>query len=239
MLYDDERGYTYAKECECGLAEEERQKNKLKFANIPKMYGDITLRDVKASMYSKDNSRQAIKIILSSIKYWLEHLDVMKEEGRGLFLWSQEKGTGKTMTAVALANMLMSQGERVKFATSMQIIAEIKRSWDKESNTSESQLIYDLSTVDFLVIDDFGTETVKDWISERFYNIINARYVEKKITIFTSNNVINQLDYDERILNRIAERSFKLHFPEESVRAYIGQLKQEEMNKEVAKMIGG
>lgn len=203
------------------------------------MYGEITLKDVKASMYGKDNSRQSIKVILSSIKYWLDHLDVMKEEGRGLYMWSEEKGTGKTMTAVALANMLMSQGERVKFATSMQIISEIKNSWNKENETTESQLIYDLSNVDFLVIDDFGTEAVKEWISEKFYSIINTRYVEKKVTIFTSNCVINDLAYDERIVNRIAERSFKLHFPEESVRTYIGQIKQEQMQKEVNAMIGG
>ena len=43
------------------------------------------------------------------------------------------------------------------------------------------------------------------------------------ITIFTSNSMIRELDYDERITNRIKEKSFPLVFPDESVREYIAE----------------
>lgn len=229
VLFTGADGNEYAKECECGLNEAERQNNKLKFANIPVAYREVSLKDIKVTMYSKEESKNGIKAILTSVKYWLDKLDEMKDYGQGLYLWSNEKGSGKTMTATAIANELMNRKEKVKFATSMQIINEIKASWNKEDGVSESKLLRDLSDVDFLVIDDFGTEQVKDWIGERFYQIINTRYIEKKITIFTSNCVINELGYDERITNRITERCFKLHFPEESVRNYLGKIKEQEM----------
>ena len=61
--------------------------------------------------------------------------------------------------AVSLANELMDKGVQVKFATSLQILSEIKKSWDKNSEyQSESELINQLSATDVLIIDDFDVE---------------------------------------------------------------------------------
>ena len=74
------------------------------------------------------------------------------------------------------------------------------------------------------MIDDFGTEQQeKPWINEKFYQIINNRYIDKKITIFTSNTALGDLKFDERITNRIKERAFQIPFPEESVRDIIAK----------------
>ena len=109
----------------------------------------------------------------------------------------------------------------------MQILNEIKASWDRRNNPhtelTESGLLSFLSTTKVLVIDDFGTEQAKDWIGERFYQIINSRYVDKKITIFTSNSKLDFLNYDDRITNRMKERTFQIPFPEESVREIIAR----------------
>ena len=111
----------------------------------------------------------------------------------------------------------------------MQILNEIKSSWGKDNNMSESRLLDDLANTEILIIDDFGTEQVKDWISERFYQIINSRYVDKKVTIFTSNLPLDELQYDERITNRIKERTFRIPFPEESVRDIIAEKNMKEL----------
>ena len=86
---------------------------------------------------------------------------------------------------------------------------------------SEHQLLEDLSKAEVLIIDDFGIEKVKDWIEEKLYHVINARYINRLITIFTSNLPIEDLEYDERITNRIKEKCFPLAFPDESIRDYI------------------
>jgi hypothetical protein len=43
------------------------------------------------------------------------------------------------------------------------------------------------------------------------------------ITIFTSNLAMDDLGYDDRIINRIKEKNFPLTFPNESVREYIAE----------------
>lgn len=210
--------FNTVKECECGLLEKERQNSKLKFANIPETYRSITLKDFRLNYYNRDNKNVA-RAIADAVKYWLSHLSEMEENGKGLYLWSKTKGSGKTMLATAIANELIDgRNKRVKFATSLDILGEIKASWDRESQSFESQLLKDLQDVPYLVIDDFGTERATDWAGEKFYQIINGRYVNKLITIFTSNQDLKRLKYDDRISNRIIERCYLLHFPEESVR---------------------
>ena len=150
-------------------------------------------------------------------------------QGMGLFIWSETKGSGKTRMAAGVANELISRGIQVKFATSLDILQEIKNTWSEDTVT-ESKLLDALSTVKVLVIDDFGTETVKenDWRSEKFYKIINDRYLNRYPTILTSNYSLETIHYDTRITNRLRERTFEIHFPEESVRETIARGNQEE-----------
>lgn len=230
-LVTDENGYEYAKECECGILRRQIMANRLRFANLPESLKDVRLNSFSVSVYRKD--KQTIRNACNAIKYWLDHFEEMKERGMGLYLFSEEKGSGKTRMAASIANELIHEKKvMVKFATSMQIISEIKSSWNKEHGVSESLLLDQLVTTEVLFVDDFGTEKATDWISEKFYSIINGRYVDKKITIFTSNMSLNDLKYDERITNRIKERNYLIPFPEESIREYIA-----EHNK--AEILGG
>ena len=196
----------------------------MSFAEIPETFRDMRLNDFSLDAYKTADGRKAASSACKAIKYWLDNLESMEARGMGLYLYSNTKGSGKTRMAASIANELMTEKKmQVKFATSVRIINEIKRSWNKETRVTESNLIDFLSTTQILVLDDFGTEQVKDWIGERFYGIINYRYVEKKITIFTSNESISNLNYDDRITNRIKERTFQIPFPEESVRENIAK----------------
>ena len=211
--------YNTVKECECGLLDRERHDSKLRFANIPENYKDVRLRDFTTKYYSQDNKGNA-KAVADAVKYWLSHIEVMTEQGRGLYFWSNTKGSGKTLLMTGLANELINNHkEMVKYSTSLDILDEIRRTYSTNSESeSESRLLDDLSTVKYLVIDDFGTEKVTDWTGEKFYQIINKRYINKRVTFFTSNYDLKTIDYDSRITSRIRERAFSVHFPEESVR---------------------
>lgn len=214
---DDE--YNTVKECECGLVERERQENKLRFASIPETYRNVSLKDMTTKYYTQHVSKEVFKATAELVKWYLENLEEFTSEGKGIYFWSNIKGSGKTMIASALANELISKYKRyVKFATSLDILDEIKSTYDRNSEDSEKRLLDDIASAEFLVIDDFGTERTTDWASEKFYQIINKRYIDKKVTFFTSNHDLNTLKYDDRITNRIKERSFIVHFPEESVR---------------------
>ena len=150
----------------------------------------------------------------------------------GLFIWSRTKGSGKTRIAAGIANELM-KSYAVKFAVSLTILQEIKNTWRRDAEYSESRLLDALNTVDVLIIDDFGVESPAAWINDKMYQIINERYINKKVTIFTSNESLDSLRYDDRITNRIKERTYQIAFPEESVRNHIAERNQEEMIEKV------
>ena len=210
--------YNTVKECECGYLERERQKSKLRFASIPATYANVRLKDFTTKYYSA-NSKESARGIADVVRFWLDNIEELTEQGKGLYFWSETKGSGKTMLAAAIANELLNtHKEYVKFATSTDILDAIRDTYNRDSEESESKLLNDLATVKYLVIDDFGTERVTDWVGEKFYQIINKRYSSQKVTFFTSNYDIEKLNYDKRITNRIFERSFIVHFPEESVR---------------------
>lgn len=233
----EQDGYTYCRECKCGIRQRQIMNGRLAFANIPESFKDMRLDSFDINAYEDARSRNKAETAVKAINYWLNDFEAMQGRGMGLYLYSGTKGSGKTRMAVSIANELMyEKNTQVRFATSLQILNEIKESWDdRDSGYSESKLLDFLCTTAVLVIDDFGTEQNKGWISERFYQIVNSRYVDKKITIFTSNSRIDSLKYDDRITNRIKERTFQIPFPEESVRDSIAKRNMEELIKGIRK----
>jgi DNA replication protein DnaC len=175
-----------------------------------------------------NNISTACKII----KTYLDDFESQKERGMGLYIWSRTKGSGKTRIAAGIANELMKR-YTVKFAVSLTILQEIKNTWRRDTECSENQLLDALYTTEILVIDDFGVERPADWINDKMYQIINERYINRKVTIFTSNDPLETLQYDDRITNRIKERTYQIAFPEESVRDHIAEQLREEIIEKV------
>ena len=149
-------------------------------ANIPVIYQDAHLGNFRTPIYSDQDT---VRLMNKIIKVWYQNFTENFEKGKGLYLWSQTKGSGKTRMAISLLNeILVSHKIFGYFATSTQIINEIKNSWNDDTQ-SESELLTKLSKYRVLVIDDFGTELPKQWINERFYHIINERYNHRKLTL--------------------------------------------------------
>lgn len=223
-----EDGHNVAKACDCGFLKAQEMERQMRYADIPEAFRDMRLETFRTRIYS---NQDAIKETQQRILYWMQNREQMIADGTGLYLVSDAKGSGKTRMAASIANELMHEnGYPVKFATSIQIINEIKATWN-EQGLSESQLLNQLTRIKVLVLDDFGTETVKDWIAERVYHIVNERYVNKLPTIYTSNKTYSQLAYDDRITNRIMERSIEVPFPEESIRKRIAEEREKEMKE--------
>lgn len=230
VFYTDDDGTERTRKCDCGLIDRELMNRQRTYAEIPEAFKDYRLDSFKTTVYK---NQAIITEASKTIRYWFRNLNQMMKDGIGLYISSGTKGSGKTRMAASIANELMIEnGYPVKFATSIQILTEIRSTWDKKSETSESKLLNQLTSIKVLVLDDFGTETVKDWIGERFYHIINERYVRNLPTIYTSNNRLDKLDYDDRITNRILEKTIQVVFPEESVRTMIALQREQEMLKE-------
>ena len=69
-----------------------------------------------------------------------------------------------------------------------------------------------------LCLDDIGVQMSKEWVDTVFYSLINERYSNHKITIYTSNALPDALKIDDRIIDRIASRSYIITLPEVNVR---------------------
>lgn len=212
----------YVTPCRC--REKTIMDRRLRFAALPEALKDIDLKSFRASAYQKPESQEVCRAACRIIKIYLDAFEDMHEAGMGLYLWSRTKGSGKTRMAASIANELMrSKNKQVKFATSLSIIQEIKNTWGDKEKRNESRLLDALATTDILIIDDFGTEQPALWINDKFYQIVNERYIQRRVTILTSNYALDSLSYDDRITNRLKERTYQIAFPEESIRDRLSQ----------------
>lgn len=218
----------------CKCRERAVMSRRLRFADIPEAFRGMDLKTFRMDVYRSPDSKKKVSDACKIIKTYLDDFEKQKEQGMGLFICSRTKGSGKTRIAAGIANELM-KSYAVKFAVSLTILQEIKNTWRKDAEYSESRLLDALSTADVLIIDDFGVERPADWINDKLYQIINERYINRKVTIFTSNESLETLQYDDRVTNRIKERTYQIAFPEESVRDHIAERRREEMIEKVMK----
>lgn len=219
----DEQGIEYVKDCECGLRQRQIMQNRLKFANIPEMYKTVSFDNYKTDMFDNAKDNEKSKNALDIVKKYFDDFENLKEQGRGLYLFSTCKGSGKTRLALSLANELIyKKNVIVKFATSLQIINEIKATFkENEYQMTEKKLMEQLVSAEVLIIDDFGTERSTGFVQEKFYDLINGRYINSKPTIVTSNFNLKTIDYDDRIVDRLREKNRLVEFPSHSIREII------------------
>lgn len=232
ILSEDENGCIQAKPCKC--QEYNRMSRRLSFANIPESFKNNRMENFSLSVYKSIESRNTASIACKEIKSYMDNFQTAKEEGLGLYLYSHTKGSGKTRMAASIANKLLKEYP-VKFAVSSEILNAIKSTYEKTAEISESKLLDDLITTEILFIDDFGMDNGSKWVNDKYYHIINERYIAKKVTFFTSNEAVENLKYDDRILNRVQGMTYQIPFPEESVRG--NQAK--ERNKQLLEKSGG
>jgi DNA replication protein DnaC len=199
-------------------------RRRLAFANIPEAFKGYRLSNFTLTAYLSETSKKEVMGIVQCVKAYLDSLELQIQSGKGFYFYSDTKGSGKTRLMASISNELIEKyNKQVKFCTSTKILEEIKATYDKNTDRSESKLLDDLVNTEILVIDDFGTEKTTDFVKEKFYFIVNERYIAKKVTFYTSNYSLEELQHDDRVTNRIKECSYQLHFPEESIRDHIAK----------------
>jgi len=97
-------------------------------------------------------------------------------------------GVGKTHLAISvLRNLIEKKGVASLFYESGSLLKAIQDSYNPISQTSETRVLAPVYQAEVLVLDELGASVPTDWVSDTLYQIINTRYNNKKLTIFTTN----------------------------------------------------
>ena len=87
------------------------------------------------------------------------------------------------------------------------LLKEIQNSYNPISQTSELKVLEPVLSVDVLVLDELGASKPTDWVRDTMMQIINTRYNEKRITIFTTNfRDVAENEKTETLEDRIGTR---------------------------------
>ena len=143
--------------------------------------------------YKFDNfeTNNSNKKVFDNLKNYSEKL-VNGIEKKGLILVGNN-GVGKTHLACSIANKLIENGIPVIYGTLINLLAELRNSYDTENNISEMEIIKLYENVDLLIIDDLGKEKPSEWGLEKLFTIINSRYENNLPVIITTNYNQNSL----------------------------------------------
>ncbi len=97
-------------------------------------------------------------------------------------------GTGKTHLAVAILRALIQdRGLNCLFYDFQDLLKEIQASYRPESASSEMDILQRVFTCDVLLLDDLGAQKPTAWVRDTVGHIINNRYNNRRIILFTTN----------------------------------------------------
>lgn len=138
-------------------------------------------RTIDSFSVTAENKR-SFEVATDYIKNFREYF----AQGKGLYL-EGPCGTGKTHLAIAIALAIINTGVPVICKTSIDILGDIKRCYERNSEVTEEEVLKAYKTVDLLIIDDLGKEQVTEWSVPVLYSILNERYEALLPTIITTN----------------------------------------------------
>lgn len=196
--------------CDCQRAELkalELKDNSL----LGKRYKDVTFDNTEIS--SKE-----FQEVYNRMRKYCSVADIVLSRGIGVYLYG-DKGRGKTHLTACMVNELTNRLHSVLFTNFSEISQAIRSTFGKQielgAGKSEQELLRKISNVEFLFIDDFGTEKVTRgnedlWLQGKIYDIVNDRYVNNKPIIFTSNYSLRELVEDRGVADKTVDRIMEM-----------------------------
>jgi DNA replication protein DnaC len=181
----------------CSCSDEARVERLLADARIPRRYEHCDLD----SYMPNDPSQKKAK---ADVARYLEKYPLIDV---GL-LFLGNCGVGKTHLSVALLKqVILEKHDAGLFYDFRDLLREIQSSWNSVSQASELEVLRPVLAADVLVLDELGANKPTEWVRDTIAHIINCRYNEKKLTIFTSNYPdVAERAGEETLTDRIGAR---------------------------------
>lgn len=159
---------------------------------------------------SLDNYRTPLegqKAALAACKAYVDQFRENYDAGRCLLLLGNF-GNGKTHLGCAILRAVVTRyGATALYAPAPDIIAAIKTSFGRGSDTTEQSIHAELTRVDLLLIDELGAQGGTEFERQSLHQVIDTRYRNLLPTIITSNLPGNALStyIGDRALDRLRE----------------------------------
>ena len=158
--------------------------------------------EINEKKYNSNISpRENILDIKEAAINFINNLD---DENTKNLIFSGGTGLGKTFLSNCIVNDLLEKGKTVMYQTAPvmldNLVADLFAKPENQTGISANLL-----SVDLLVIDDLGTESLNSLKFTELYKIINTRLLSKKTkTIISTNLDLKGLlnTYDERLVSR-------------------------------------
>jgi DNA replication protein DnaC len=183
-----------ARPCEC--RQRNTQTNDLEKVRIPKRYDTCHFHNYHAASPSQERAfKYASKLAMD-----------YPAVDRGLLL-TGTVGVGKTHLAVAILKGLTERGFSCLFYEFGALLKEIQDSYNPSTQASELKVLAPILETEILVLDEIGASKPTEWVRDTMAHIINSRYNDQKLTIFTTNYLDDRrADRDETLEDRLGVR---------------------------------
>lgn len=189
---------------------------------VPPQFHDADLDKFGFSSYSRDMGSLR-KISGDFLKNYRNRWE---KAGKGLYLWSETPGSGKTFLSCCLGKSVMIKHDlQMRFITAPDYLAKVGESYKRQQGERDQSAIY--RECDLLIFDDIGAQKAGEWQAQEIFRIVNDRLNAGKVTIFTSNMCPEDLNFDDRTISRIMKNSVVLQMPEESIRGRVAKEEQD------------
>jgi DNA replication protein DnaC len=126
------------------------------------------------------------RAVLRQVRAFTRSIEAKLDAGRGLW-FDGPVGTGKTSLAILVAKAAEEAGRSYAVFPVPRLLAEIKRTFDRDASDTYMGFFRRLCTVDLLVLDDLGAEKQTEWVLEQLYSIVNERWQDRRSIVVTTN----------------------------------------------------
>lgn len=185
-----------ARRCLCRTRD--LQARLLESARIPCRYDQCSLSNYQPA---SNNGSQ-----LRAFNYAYRLVREYPSVDRGLLLMGSV-GVGKTHLAAAILRGLIEKGVPCLFYEFGALLKEIQESYNPFSQTSELKILAPVFEAEVLVLDELGAVKPSEWARDTMMQIINTRYNDRKLTVFTTNYMdVGRGQTDEVLEARIGVR---------------------------------
>ena len=176
--------------CRCQELGQERARLRGAYAQLPlgRTFENFTVRP-------KHSSVQKAAV---AVKRWAQG------EGPPLVMMYGDVGSGKSHLAAAAGHAILERGEWVAYREEARWFSDLYIVQQEQSWGEVQLVIDDLCTVRWLIYDDLGTVTQRDFVVETVMKLVQARWSERLPSLFTTNIKADRLP--KRVADRLQDK---------------------------------